>query len=190
MTNQVSINTRYLLWSRQIARAEWQTWLTIRTSLPSDLLRRLVRDTLPDADLSSDYLRSIAEALDMDEENLRFADLPRDRCHVLAENLRFLFQSLGHGGKKVLAGKLGIDPTTVSRWLSGSYEPQPASLRQLVSEFGLPSETDLLEDPIFLSVEPISEKERRQWLNAQINELPPEELKDLFPALRRLLEPR
>jgi transcriptional regulator with XRE-family HTH domain len=108
----------------------------------------------------------------------------------LAENLRFLFSGLGHGGKKSLASKLGIDPTTVSRWLSGAYEPQPASLSQLVSEFGLPSGTNLEEDPVFLSIEPVSLIERREWINKRINVLSSDELRELFPALRRLLEER
>jgi transcriptional regulator with XRE-family HTH domain len=149
---------------------------------------RLVRGTLLDVEISSGQLRALAEALGFDEENLRFADLPRDRGNALSENIRFFFSSLQHGGKKSLASKLGIDPTTVSRWLSGNFEPQPASLRHLVSEFGLPSGTNLLEDPVFLSAEPVSVIERKQWLNERINALSSDELRELFPALRRLLE--
>ena len=83
---------------------------------------RLVRGTLLDAEISSGQLRALAEALGFDEENLRFADLPRDRGNVLSENIAF-FSSLQHGGKKSLASKLGIDPTRVSRWLSGNFDP-------------------------------------------------------------------
>jgi transcriptional regulator with XRE-family HTH domain len=190
MTRQVSINVRFLLWSRKIARTEWEAWLTTRAAIPHDTSKRLVRGTLPDAEITVPQVRAIAEALGLDEENLRYANLPRDRGRVLPENLRFLFGTLGHGGKKSLASKLSIDPTTVSRWLSGAYEPQPASLSQLVSEFGLPSGTNLLEDPVFLSAEPVSGLERRQWLNERINALSSEELRELFPALRRLVEER
>jgi transcriptional regulator with XRE-family HTH domain len=190
MTSQVSINVRFMLWSRKIARTEWEAWLTMRADIPHDTSKRLVLGTLPDAEISSRQMRALAEALGLDEENLRFANLPRDQGRVLAENLQFLFSTLERGGKKSLASKMGIDPTTVSRWLSGAYEPQPASLSQLVSEFGLPSGTDLLQDPIFLSAEPVSAVERRQWLSKRINALSSDELRDLFPALRRLLEER
>jgi transcriptional regulator with XRE-family HTH domain len=190
MTSQVSINVRFLLWSRKLARTEWEAWLAAREAIPHDMCKRLVRGTLLDADLSERHLDALAEALGLDVETLLYANLPRDRGRVLAENLRFLFSSVGHGGKKSLAANLGIDPTTVSRWLSGAYEPQPASLRQLVSEFGLPSDTDLQKDPVFLSVEPISLIERREWVNKRINALSSNEMRELFPAFRRLLEER
>jgi len=143
-----------------------------------------------DAEISAPLMRTLADALEVDEENLRFADLPRDRGNVLSENLRLLFSTLGHGGKKAIALELGIDPTTISRWLSGAYEPQLASLRQLVSYFGLPPDTDIQEDPIFLSVEPISVIERRNWLHGRVNALSSNELRELFPALVRILEER
>lgn len=190
MFGQVSINVRYLLWSRKIPRQGWEAWLASRSSVPGETCKRLVRGTLPDADLPDSHLRALANSLGLDVETLRYSHLPRDRGGVLAENLRFLFSSLGHGGKKSLASTLRIDPTTVSRWLSGAYEPQPASLRQLVSEFGLPADTNLQEDAVFLSTEPISAIERREWVNKRINALSSSEIRELFPALRRLLEER
>jgi transcriptional regulator with XRE-family HTH domain len=190
MTRRVSLNVRFSLWNRKVARSEWEAWLAAKTTIPLDMCRRLVRGTLLDAAISSDQVRALAKAIGLDEEILRSADLPRDRGNVLSENLRFLFSSLERGGKKSVASKLGIDPTTVSRWLSGNFEPQPAFLRKLILEFGLPSDTDLLKDPIFLSAEPVSASERRQWLNTRIQTLPSDELKELFPALRRLLEER
>jgi hypothetical protein len=153
MINQISNNVRFLLWHQKIDHAQWEAWLAIRTTLPGDVCAGLVRGTLPDAEISSAQLRLLAETLGIEEESLRFADLPRDRGNVLSENLRFLFGTLAHGEKKALASKLGVDPTTISRWLSGAYEPQQTSLRQLVSHFGLPSGTDLRETPVFLSAE-------------------------------------
>ena len=186
----LSINVRFLLWSRKIARKEWEAWLVNRTKFPRDTCKRLIRGTLQDVEISGPQLRALADALGVNKDDLQSANLPNDRAHVLSENLRFLFSNLGHGGKKSVAVKLDIDPTTVSRWLSGAYEPQPASLRQIASEFGLPSGTNLHKDPIFLSAEPIAVNERRHWLTQRINALPTNELKELFPALHRLLEER
>jgi len=56
----------------------------------------------------------LAATIGINEENLRFDDLPRDREKVRSKNFRFLFSILEEGGKKALASKLGIDPTTVS----------------------------------------------------------------------------
>ena len=58
--------------------------------------------------------RPLVATIGINEENLRFDDLPRDREKVLSKNFRFLFSILEEGGKKALASKLGIDPTTVS----------------------------------------------------------------------------
>lgn len=189
MTHQVSNNVRFLLWDKKIPRTGWEAWL-VKANIPSAMSKRLIQGTLTDDKIESGQMRAIAEAMGLDEESLRSVHLPQARADVLLENLRFLIGTLGHGGKKSLAAKLDIDPTTVSRWLRGGYEPQPASLSQIVSEFGLQPGTDLLKDPVFLSAEPISVVERKEWLNKRIDALSPEELRELFPALRRLLEER
>jgi len=72
-----------------------------------------VRGTLRDREITSDQMPPVA-TIGINEENLRFDDLPRDREKVLSKNFRFLFRILEEGGKKALASKLGIDPTTVS----------------------------------------------------------------------------
>jgi transcriptional regulator with XRE-family HTH domain len=121
-------------------------------------------------------------------KSLRFADLVSDSCNVLVENLKFLFDTLGRGGKKSVAEELGVAQTTVSRWLNGSYEPQAYNLRQMIIYFGLRPDTDLRETPVFLSVEPVALTERRNWLHSRLNALSSADLRDLYPALRRLLE--
>ena len=192
MSHQVSTNTRYLLWRKGVLRDQWEGWLVSRTSLGVGMAKSLVAGRLPDEQLSTEALRDVARAFEHadDGESLRFGDLAREGCNVLLENLRFLFESLGHGGKKVVAAELSIDPTTVSRWLSGAYEPQGPSLRQIVGFFGLPPDTDLREAPVFLSVEPVAATERRRWLHARIEALSPDEFRELYPALRRMLGDR
>jgi hypothetical protein len=43
---------------------------------------------------------------------------------------------------------------------------------------------------VFLSVEPVALKDRRRWLHTRLDALNPDELRDLYPALRRLLDGR
>ena len=92
------------------------------------------------------------------------------------------------GGKKALAAEFGIDPTTVSRWLNGASQPIERSLRQIGAYFGVPSGVDLRSDPVFLSAEPVALSERRRWLMERLESLPADEFRELYPALRRLLE--
>jgi transcriptional regulator with XRE-family HTH domain len=147
---------------------------------------------IEDARLDQKEVEMIAEVVGLGSEpdQLRHAGYALADCDVLIENLRYLLNSLGRGGKKTLAGDLGIDPTTVSRWLNGSFVPQTSTLRQLVSHFGLPLDIDLRVEPVFLAAQPTSAVERRNWLHNRIEGLRPDELRALYPALHRLLEER
>ena len=189
MRCQVSTNVRYLLWRRGIPREQWEAWLSAQTRLSSSLSRLLVSGQMLDEQVTSDALRSLARVFDCADEgeSIRLDDLVGEATNILVENLRYLFKDLGRGGKKQLAAELSIDPTTVSRWLSGAFEPQGPSLRQLVAYFGLPPDTDLRKTPIFLSVEPVAAIDRKRWLHARIDALSPDEFRELYPALRRML---
>jgi len=109
---------------------------------------------------------------------------------ALRQNLRRLVGSLGSGGQKRLAQDLGFDPTTVSRWYRGKHRPNPANLDKLRSYFGLPEGTDLRTEPIYASTAPVGEAEQKAWLHERINRLDADALRDLFPALERLLSER
>jgi len=64
--------------------------------------------------------------------------------------------------------------------------PQPATLRELASHFGLPAGTDLTVEAIFLSDQPVSAPDRRKWVHERIDALPADVFRELFPALKRL----
>ena len=191
MTIQVSRNLRFALWSRGIPRAEWIDWLAGRTNLGTSFCRDLLTDRLDDAAVSPRQLVELVRAIepDADPEDFRTHDFVSDpRRNVLAENLSFLFDDLERGGKKKLAELWDIDPTTLSRWLSGRSPPQGPALRQIVSYFRLPPDTDLRSDPVFLSLDPMSVVAKRSWVRDRLDRLSEEELQDLYPALRRMLE--
>lgn len=190
MDQQISTNVRYLLWRQSVPRERWELWIAGRTSLSRHAVGGLIRGETDDATVTTDELRELAGALDLDAEALRYSDLSTEGVNVLVENLRFLFDSLGRGGKKVVALELGVDPTTISRWLCAACEPQAASMRQLVAFFGLPSTTDLREDPVFLSAVPVSLTEQKRWVHNRVLALGVKEFRELYPALRRLLEER
>lgn len=189
MSHQVSVNTRFLLWRMGVPREQWQPWLEARTGLGSDITRELLEGRLADERVGVATLLELARAFTQEDggESLRYSDLPRENGSVLAENLRHLFGSLDHGGKKVAAGELGIDPTTVSRWLAGKSEPQSPALQRIASYFGIPAGADLRTEPVFLSLQPVSVAELKRWMHARIEELSTDEFRQLLPALRRML---
>lgn len=192
MSRDVSINVRCLLWRKGVPRAEWAGELARKTGIPFARISAFLNGDLDDVALDSGELSMLAEVVGLGDEadNLRHAGYAFGTSDLLAENLRYLLNSLGRGGKKALAGEIGVDPTTLSRWLNGSFVPHTSTLRQLLSHFGLPPETNLEQEPIFLSAQPISAVERRKWLHERIDSLRSDELRDLYPALRRLLEER
>jgi transcriptional regulator with XRE-family HTH domain len=185
-------NTRFLLWKQQIPRDQWGSWLEARLSWSATRIKQLVRGHLDDSRLGYEEVSELSGLFGMnaDEQDLRYRDLVTERCDILRENLTYLIDSLERGGKKLLAEALSIDPTTVSRWLNGSFAPNKPTLISLSNYFGLPLGTDLTRDPIFLSADPIAEAEQRQWVATHLKDLSADEFRLLYPAFRRLLEDR
>lgn len=188
----LSRNTRFLLWKQEIPREQWGTWLEARLGWSATRIKQLVRGQLDDSRLGYEEVSELSGLLGMnaDEQDLRYRDLVEERCDILLENLTYLFDSLERGGKKLLAEALSVDPTTVSRWLNGSFAPSKPTLTSLSNYFGLPLGTDLTKDPVFISVDPIAEAEQRQWVATHLNDLSSDEFRLLYPAFRRLLEDR
>jgi hypothetical protein len=180
-----------MLWSRPVPRPDWIRWLASRTNLGSTFCRDLVTDRIADELITLLQLAELARALELAEDasELRFRDFLADSGrNVLVENLRFLFDDLERGGKKMLAEFFEVDPTTISRWLKGSSEPQGPGLRSIATYFRLPVDTNLRRDPIFLSLDPVSLVAKRNWVHDRLDKLSEQDLRDLYPALRRMLD--
>jgi transcriptional regulator with XRE-family HTH domain len=190
VSDRISTNVRYLLWRQQVPKLQWVGWLTNRSSLGGAFVREVVYGRAADENIGETECGHLARVLGLEAEpdSLRFGDFANERCDVLKENLKHLLDTLGHGGKKALAAAFNIDPTTISRWLNGSSQPTDSTLKQLGTYFGIPSGTNLRVDPVFLSAEPVSLAERRRWLTARLEALSADEIRELYPALRRLLE--
>jgi transcriptional regulator with XRE-family HTH domain len=186
----ISLNVRFRLQQKQIPRDKWGDWLSKRLPDDANWLAKFVRGEIQDRHIGQEQLGrlSVLFGLGEDGEELRFQDFLPDDCNVLLENINYLVDGLEHGGKRTLASELGVDPTTVSRWLSGKIEPSGTTRSALASYFNLPPNTDLRTDPVFLSVEPISIYDQRQWVKQRLDSMCREEFAPLYPALRRMLE--
>ena len=188
---QISLNTRFLLWRQGVAPADWPAWLCRRAGYAWSRPDResAPRRVLTGGELADDEVEELAAAFAIPPEELRLNDLLLESgTDILFENIRHLVGGMERGGKKRLAIDIGVDPTTVSRWLAGTSRPPNPTLRQLASYFGLPTHTDLASWPSFLSPDPVSITERKEWLMDRINSLEADDLGKLYPALQKLLE--
>lgn len=182
-------NIRYLLWrNHELGRAEWARtlsgWLRCSPARAEDLLegrdlftnveRRMLRE-------ASDYLFT--------EEQIQYGRLVEvEGVDILHENVRYLVRQLDGERQRAVAFDLGVSEVTFSRWAHGRQRPQRSNLVALIGYFGLPYETDLTIDAVFLWPGPISDYEKRAWVRRQVGRISSNQLRQIFPALERLLE--
>ncbi len=177
-------NLRYLLWKRGIKREQWIEEMIRLTGCDG---RRAESLLLGGETLTPDEQRQIVANTPWSEEDLQYSRLvEQEGASVLAENLKYLLDSLEHGKKKRLAEELEVSPVTVSRWASGEQLPQRDRFARIGRFFELEEGKDLEQDPLFLSLLPISYQMRRTWLHQRIDQLHQSTLHRLFPALERL----
>ena len=68
-----------------------------------------------------------------------------------------------------------------------TQKPPKERLQKLKEFFWLPSNVDLEQKLLFLELDPIDVFAQRVWLHQKVNDLSDRTLKELFPALKRLL---
>ena len=178
-------NIRFLLWKEGADRKDWQSklakWLDCPLQRAGDLLEG------EGEDLTSKEKKALEKATRLVPEELSGDLLEKHDGDVLVENIRHLIDGLPHGQKKEFAAKLGVDVTTVSRWIGGAQRPTKKKLEEIGNYFGLPPGTDLDSEAIFLWTEPVSESQMKHWITENIQHLDGNMLREIFPALRRLL---
>ncbi len=181
--NGFAKNFRFLLWERRVKKDQWAAQLAAWAGVTVERARRL----LLEGDANDEELQRIADATEMPAESL-LGDLVEGRS-LFKDNVQALLKELGHGAHGELATFVGAQRSTVSRWLSGEFVPKdPERLRKVAEFFGLAPPEDLLEEPLFLDVLPRSDRQRRQWLAKRVESVDERTLRQLFPALHKLLE--
>ncbi len=178
-------NIRYLLWKEGADRKDWPSklakWLGCSLQRAEDLLEGEGEDP------TSKEKKALEKATGLAPEELSGDLLEKHDGDILVENIRYLIDGLPYGQKKEFAAKLGVDVTTVSRWIGGAQRPTKKKLEEIGKYFGLPPGTDLNSEPIFLWTDPVSETQMKSWLMEQIQQIDGKTLREIFPALRRLL---
>jgi transcriptional regulator with XRE-family HTH domain len=183
---EIGRNIRYLLWKEGVEGKDWPSkladWLGCPLRRAEDLLEGH-REFL-----TLKEKKVLSSATGLAPEDLSGSLLEKQGVDILVENIRHLINSLPHGKKKEFAASLGVDVTTVSRWLGGAQRPTRKKLDEIAKYFGLPPGTDLDSEAIFLWTEPISENQMRSWITEKIQEADGKTLREILPALKRLLK--
>ena len=179
-------NIRYLLWKEGADRKDWPSklaeWLGCSLQRAEELLEGNGEA------LTSKEKKVLEKETGLAPEDLSGNLLEKQSVDILVENIRHLIDGLPHGQKKEFAASLGVDVTTVSRWIGGAQRPTRKKLEAIARYFGLPPGTDLDSDLMFLWTDPVSETQMKIWLMEQIQQIDWKTLREVFPALRRLLK--
>jgi len=184
--DRLARNIRYLLWKEGADRKDWQSklaeWLGCSLQRAEELLEGNGNALTPKEK------KTLEKAMGLAPEGLSGDLLEKHDGDILVENIRHLIDGLPHGQKKEFAAKLGVDVTTVSRWIGGAQHPTKKKLEEIGKYFGLPPGTDLDSEAIFLWTEPISESQMKSWVTERIQQADGKTLREVFPALRKLLK--
>jgi hypothetical protein len=177
-------NLRVLLWRRQIPRERWVSELSRWAECDRQRVFEILRG---DSKLTDAETQAISAVTDIDSTQLFYDDL-LEGVDVFTENIKFLLGSLEHGGRKRLAEHLNVTEGTVYKWGGGSQPPKRNHTLGIISFIGLRPEIDLGKEPLFLSLEPIGARAKKEWLIKRIQDVEDHELDMYYPALRKILD--
>ena len=180
-----ALNLRFLL-RRETPDPE--TWAVIlwRKGICESKARAL--DLLNGAEIRQNELRVAFKCFDLGHpEELGAAPLfEQYGGSVLKLNLEFLMSTLPHGWKRRLAHRLDIKQETISRWITKGVPPEKKNIKGIIQFFGLPDNTNLYEDPLFLSMSPLGVFAQKAWLIQQIERIAASDFGRVFPALEKI----
>lgn len=177
-----SYNLRYLLWKEEKTdRTKWVDRLMNVLNCSRTRAKQLLLNDPPEPEEQKKLAKKFGRLEDDFVTSLFFDD----KVDILSENLSYLFESIE---QKQLAQDIGVSKDAVSKWKNAKQGTTKKNLVALRQYFRLPSETNLKNDPIFLSWTPIDDRRRREWINKQIEEIDSDDLRDLFPAFEKLLK--
>lgn len=177
-----ALNIRYFLSKREdVKREDWIDELDSLMGCGKERAKELILR----GQFTPKELKKFAEVAGQNEDIVMHSPMFEENVNVLLENVQHLAKSYG---QKKMADKIGVADITVSRWCNQKQKINPSNIEAIHHRLQLPSNIDIRTDPIFLFLTPFEDAERKKWLNERINELDAGTLRDLFPALEKLLK--
>jgi len=182
-----ALNLRFLLRQRNPDPESWPGILRskgVGICQTEDRARQLLNG----AEIRNDEVEAAFGCFDFGQpDDLRSARLfEQSGESVLKLNMGFLLATLPHGWKRRLAHRLDIKQETISRWINKGVPPEKKNVRGIIRFFGLPDNTDLYEDPLFLSMSPLGVFAQKAWLQQQIERTSAPDFGRVFPALEKI----
>jgi hypothetical protein len=182
--SQVTKNLRYQLYRETRDYSKWEGILSKKAGIAIYRAKFLIEGEPP----TDEENQKLADWCGVCVDDLVSAPIhPADAEGILRENMKFLLESLPHGGKTALAKALQMTGPQISRWAKGEHLPHQSNIERLKDYFGISARVDLEEDPIFLTDAPIHDEARRDYLMKLMREVPAETLDDHFASLEKLL---
>lgn len=192
---QLAENLRVLAWIDLSKKKQFLTrkdeWLVKELNIsPDAAIRMLTRDEV----LSEDHLSNLVMKFNLTEDVILNGSLLTELgINVFRENMVYLISML----KKIdisqiaLAKEVGVDAHTISRWSKKTSEPAGRSLEKFMvfieDRLGNSVAVDLSKARLFLELSPPGKSFKREELKTLLNTLDDDELEELYPALKKLL---
>lgn len=164
-------------------KSKWDSLLAEWISSDIHRARLLIQGEKP----TEKEIIEIAERNQLSDENLLWQDVVKE-AEMFQENIKFLFDEIELNSKRKLAKGLRVSKDTVTAWMNKGRVPIKDNQGTVLDFFGLPQDTDLNNNALFLSLDPVTELAKRNWLKKRIDTIKKEELIALYPALEKLLE--
>lgn len=158
---------------------------SVRCGIAEDRLERLVRGT---AEATHDEIAKMATSVDVDPFVLTDESLFDEwDIEVKEENVRYLMGLISDGQRADFCRKHDIHPQVAHRWAHKGAKLTRKNETKFKNAFGL-NGIDLGVVTLFLSLEPIDGKSRKEEVIRLLEQMPIEKVDQYYPALRKLLE--
>jgi hypothetical protein len=188
--DQLVKNLRILMWTCVKEKAydypseKSLTFFSVRTGLPGDRLHAFLLGKQVPSDHEAERISSV---FGFNKEELYLSNLIEEfNVNILSENIDYLFKQLPRGGLTEFTEWVGVDQSSVSRWRHGQT-PGKQNLEKIKEYFRLNNTEDLKSSLLFLSLEPVGDRQRKNECIRLLNELEVEEFAKMYPALKKLL---
>ncbi len=193
----LSENLKVLLWKSrgelsQKSYGEYVSIVASRCGMTAEHFRAVLRDKESVTNQELTALRSFfadySDNLSALEYDYLFIDLVnRSKENILEKNLQYLFGTLEYGENAEFVEAIGVNPSTLTRWKQGKTKPDKYAQTQIARYFGFRDAEDLMNQFLFLGLEPVSTQQKKQHCIKLIDEMSKEDFEAIFVGLQKLL---
>ena len=196
--NQILIqNLKMLLWlgNREHTDRSYPDYIeqvSRSCSLPcADFVKILQGNRIPSSQELSQInatMQNVGMDLSDIETRLLFPDLVKTAGAELMDlNIQYLLHSVAAGRIQSFADAIGVNASTVSRWLRKKTKPDSYARKQISEYFGFGSEEELVLSFLFLGLDPVTDAQKRMYCQKLIDEIDRDAFLKIYPALKKLL---